>query len=109
MNFVLLKTQSYIELNMNIVIEHTQCCRSDWRGGQERQMGRFFGLSFLFHLCCATIFAFLSDLCLSRIRKNDIGKYKEPNKVCPVSMKKHSAAVWPPCAQPSERDIAPPY
>jgi periplasmic protein TonB len=51
---------------MNIVIEHTQCCRPDWRGKQERQLGRFFGLSFLFHLCTALLFVAYADRVINR-------------------------------------------
>jgi protein TonB len=51
---------------MNIAIGHTQSCRTDWRGGQERQMGRFFALSFLFHLCCALLFLAYADRVMSK-------------------------------------------
>jgi protein TonB len=51
---------------MNIVIEHTQACRPDWRGMQGWQMGRFFGLSFLFHICLALLFATFADRVMSR-------------------------------------------
>jgi protein TonB len=38
----------------------------NWRGGKERQMGSFFGLSFLLHLCLALLFSVYADRAMSR-------------------------------------------
>jgi protein TonB len=58
--------QSYNYNIMNAVIEHTQWCRTNLRGRQALQMGRFFGLSFMLHLCAALLFAAYADLAMSR-------------------------------------------
>lgn len=51
---------------MNIAIEHTQCCRTNWGRKQKWQLGRFFGLSFLLHLCLALLFLAYADRALSK-------------------------------------------
>jgi periplasmic protein TonB len=51
---------------MNIINEHTQFCRTVWRGGHSGQIGRFFGLSFLLHLCSALLFVTYADRAMSR-------------------------------------------
>jgi periplasmic protein TonB len=51
---------------MNIIIEHTQYCRTGWRGEHGGLMGRFLGLSFLLHLSLALLFAAFADRAMSR-------------------------------------------
>jgi protein TonB len=51
---------------MNIITGHTQYYRTDWRGRLDCQMGRFFGLSFLLHLCFALLFVAYADQAMSK-------------------------------------------
>jgi periplasmic protein TonB len=51
---------------MNMDIKHTQYCRPNWRGEKGWRMGRFFGFSFLLHICFALLFAAYADRAMSR-------------------------------------------
>jgi len=52
---------------MNFMLTHTQNCLIGWIGKNDRQLGCFFGLSFLLHLCSVMLFVLYAD----RAMRND--------------------------------------
>jgi len=90
---------------MNTVVEHTQYCRTDWRGRLDRQMGRFFGFSFLLHLCLALLFVAYADRVMSKYHQEvlyiDLSQPSLPivappcEKSRPVEVKKPQRAPVP--------------
>ena len=84
---------------MNTVMEHTQYCRADWRGRLDRQMGRFFGLSFLLHLCLALLFVVYADRAMS--------KYHQ--EVLYIDLSQPSLPIAaPPCEKPRPAEVKKP-